>query len=72
MKRSETILIGTLKAEEKSKLKDTKQDYVSWLQSRAMVSRWLKQVGRKVAREVGRGDRGTLSHSEALEGNGEN
>lgn len=50
------------------KFKNTKQNYVSWLQSRAMRPRWLEQVRRKEeAREVGKGGRGTRSYWEAFE-----
>lgn len=38
-----------LKSRRNSKLKGTKQDYVSWIQSRAMRPEWLEQVRRKVA-----------------------
>lgn len=37
-----------LKSRRNRKLKGTKKDYVSWIQSRAMRPGWLEQVRRKV------------------------
>lgn len=50
-----------LKSRRNSKLKGTKQDYVSWIQSQAMRPGWLEQKG---GGEVGSRGRGTRSYRE--------